>query len=78
MNTEYWQQWARNAKEREAELETELTRLRAAITEFVEADSEISPSKSVSEDEYRQHVARWDAAIEALHEQAAEAAKGKL
>jgi len=77
MNTEYWQQWARAAQKREAELETELTRLRAAITEFVEADSEISPSKSVIAAEHRQTVARWDAALEALHEQAAEKAKGK-
>ena len=77
MNTEYWQQWAQAAKKREAELETELTQLRAAITEFAEADSEISPSKSVSDAEHRQVVARWDAAIKALHEQAAKAAKGK-
>ena len=77
MNTEYWQQWARNAKKREAELETELTRLRAAIIEFVESDSEISPSKSVSEAEQKKTVARWDAAIKALHRQAAEKAKGK-
>ena len=62
-------------QKREAELETEITRLRAAIIEFVEADSEISPSKSVSEAEHRQVVARWDAAIKALHEQAAEKAR---
>ena len=77
MSIEFWQQWARNAKKREAELETELTRLRAAITEFVEADSAISPSKSANEAEHRQTVARWDASIKALHEQAAKAAKGK-
>ncbi len=45
MNTEYWQQWAQAAKKREEELEAELTRLRAAITEFMEADSAISPKK---------------------------------
>ena len=53
----------------------EVERLRGLIVEFVAADDQLSPSKSMGSADHKRTIDRWEAAIKALKE--AEVAKGE-